>query len=94
MRRQLLGQVLGQLAGGLLVAEGLDQDRAVFGMATPLPLHRAAILLAVDEGRGVPGSVEREVLDVDPGVRKMEIGLVLAPLRCCRVLCSYSASYS
>ena len=85
-RRQLhaaLGQlpleVPDQPSVRALVREGLDQDRAPFGVHVALPRHLLMVFLPVDERRRVSPVVDPEVLDVDAVVGEMEVGPVLAP---------------
>ena len=79
-RRQLLIEVADQSPVGALMREGLDQDRAPFGVHLALPRHLLVVLLPGHERRRVSLCVDPEMLDVDAVVREKEIGLVLAPL--------------
>ena len=80
MLLQFCAEVLGQLAGGRFMAVGLDKSGLVFGVEQPFPVPRAQILGLIDERWGLSCCGEREMLDVDPGIREIEIGLVLALL--------------
>ena len=78
MRAQLFGQIFCQPARRLLVAERLDEGRAVFRVQFQFPRSRRRVLVPVDERGCVPALRKRKVLDVDSGIGQIEVGPVLA----------------
>ena len=80
VRAQLRGQILRQPARRLLVAERLDEGRAMFLVEFQFPRSLRRVLVPVDERGRVPALREREVLNVDYGTWQIEVGPVLALL--------------
>ena len=74
--------MVGQFTGSLLVAVGLDKNRAMFDVELLLPVHRTEIVFAVYERRGASSLIERKIFYVDPCIWEIEVGLVLSSLRC------------